>query len=195
MVPMPCIKLGRDHKACLLAFAKQSIAHGLQFQSPLPVDLAAVEPVLRQSAATFVTLHYRQQLVGCIGSLQAIQPLLSNVVHNAHSAAFMDHRFAPLEQDKLAGLDIEVAVLSELVSVDVHSEQALMAFLQPGVHGLALEYGEQRATFLPKVWAQLPDKREFLAQLKKKAGLSADFWSPQLQISCYTTDSFSNLLY
>jgi len=190
---MPCIKLGQDHKVCLLAFAKQSIEHGLQFQPPLAVDLAAVEPVLRQPAATFVTLHYQQRLVGCVGSLQATQSLLSNVVHNAHSAAFMDRRFAPLEQDKLAGLNIEIAVLSELTAVDVCSEQALMAFLQPGVHGLVLEYGEQRATFLPKVWAQLTDKREFLAQLKEKAGLPADFWSPQIQISSYTSDSFSNL--
>jgi len=190
---MPCIKLDQDHKVCLLAFAKQSIEHGLQFQPPLAVDLAVVEPVLRQPAATFVTLHYRQRLVGCIGSLQATQPLLSNVVHNAHSAAFMDRRFAPLEQNQLAGLNIEIAVLSELAAVDVYSEQALMAFLQPGVHGLVLEYGEQRATFLPKVWVQLPDKREFLAQLKEKAGLPADFWSPQIQISSYTSDSFSNL--
>jgi len=193
MVPMPCIKLDRDHKVCLLAFARQSIEHGLEFQPPLAVDLISVEPVLRQPAATFVTLLYQQRLVGCVGSLQATQPLLSNVVHNAHSAAFMDRRFAPLEQDKLAGLDIEIAVLSELSAVDVYSEQALMAFLQPGVHGLVLEYGEQRATFLPKVWAQLPDKREFVAQLKEKAGLPADFWSPQIQISSYTSDSFSNL--
>jgi len=191
---MPCINLSQDHKVCLLAFARQSIEHGLQFQAPLPVDLASVEPVLRQPAATFVTLHYQQRLVGCIGSLQATQPLLSNVVHNAHSAAFMDCRFAALEQDKLAGLDIEIAILSELAAVDVCSEQALMAFLQPGVHGLVLEYGGQRATFLPKVWAQLPDKSEFLAQLKEKAGLPADFWSPQIQISSYTSDSFSNLL-
>jgi len=191
---MPCIKLGQDHKVCLLAFAKQSIEYGLKFQPPLPVDLAAVDSVLRQPAATFVTLHYQQRLVGCIGSLQATQPLLSNVMHNAHSAAFMDRRFAPLEQEKLAGLEIEIAVLSELAPLDVHSEQALMEFLQPGVHGLALEYGGQRATFLPKVWAQLPDKSEFLAQLKEKAGLPADFWSPQIQLSSYTTDSFSNLL-
>jgi len=190
---MPCIKLGQNHKVCLLAFARQSIEHGLQFKPPLPVDLAAVETVLHQPAATFVTLRYQQRLVGCIGSLQATQPLLMSVVHNAHSAAFLDRRFAPLEQDQLAGLEIEIAVLSELIPVDVHSEQTLMEFLQPGEHGLVLEYGGQRATFLPKVWAQLPDKSEFLAQLKEKAGLPADFWSPQIQISSYTTASFSNL--
>ena len=191
---MRCIELGQAHKSRLLKLAEQTIEHGLQFQQPLAVDLDTVEPVLRQPAATFVTLYHQQQLAGCIGSLQAIQNLLEDVLHNAYSAAFMDRRFDPLEHYKLSGLDIEIAVLSELSPVEVASEQALMALLMPDVHGLVLEHEGRRATFLPKVWKQLPAKMEFLACLKEKVGLPPDFWSQQAQFSTYTADSFSNFL-
>ena len=48
------------------------------------------------------------------------------------------------------------------------------------------EFGRFRSTFLPQVWAQLPDAAGFMAHLKQKAGLPADFWSAQVRLERYT---------
>ena len=47
-----------------------------------------------------------------------------------------------------------------------------------------------RSTFLPQVWEQLPQPREFMAHLKHKAGLPADFWSPDVKLSRYTVEKW-----
>ena len=66
------------------------------------------------------------------------------------------------------------------------SQMHLLTLLRPGMDGVVLEYGWQRGTFLPQVWEQLPDPKSFLAHLKQKAGLSADFWSDEIQFFRYT---------
>jgi AMMECR1 domain-containing protein len=48
-----------------------------------------------------------------------------------------------------------------------------------------------RATFLPKVWEQLPEPRVFLQHLKQKAGWPADFWAPDVEVWRYGTDIMS----
>lgn len=192
MAPMFSIKLEPSHKKCLLELAGKAIAHGFRFQEPLPVRLEALEIVLHQPAATFVTLYNEAQLAGCIGSLSACQSLAENVVNNAFSAAFNDRRFAVIPEAQLAELGIEIAVLSELRPMEVYSEAEVMQRLRPGSDGLVLEYGAKRATFLPKVWNLLPHQDAFLARLKEKAGLPAEFWSEDFRFSSYTVESFSN---
>jgi len=66
----------------------------------------------------------------------------------------------------------------------------LLKQVRPGVDGLILEFRHYRATFLPAVWESLPDPYVFLAQLKHKAGLPLDFWSPELRVERYTTEYF-----
>ena len=61
----------------------------------------------------------------------------------------------------------------------------MLARLRPGVDGLTLEHGAHRATFLPQVWTALPEPRAFVAELKRKAGLPADFWSLQMNVGLY----------
>ena len=53
-----------------------------------------------------------------------------------------------------------------------------------------LEYEGLRATFLPQVWESLPDPRDFLAELRRKASLPARFWHPRLQVSRYTVEKY-----
>ena len=55
--------------------------------------------------------------------------------------------------------------------------------------GLILREGAATATFLPDVWKSLADPRDFLAQLKRKAGLSGDHWSDEIEVLRYTTRS------
>jgi AMMECR1 domain-containing protein len=39
---------------------------------------------------------------------------------------------------------------------------------------------------LPQVWEQLPSAAEFMAQLKRKAGLAADFWDAGVRLQRYS---------
>jgi uncharacterized protein len=149
---------------------------------------AASEPrhaALSAPAATFVTLKQSGELRGCIGSLQPLRPLAEDVRENAVAAAFRDPRFPPLRLREYATTSVEVSLLSADEPLDVATEAELLTQLRPGIDGLILRYGGQRATFLPQVWESLPEPRAFVSALKRKAGLPAGFWSPQMTVSRY----------
>ena len=184
------IDLSAEQKASLLALAKQSLLHGLESGEILPLQLDNYEGILLEVRACFVTLTIGGELRGCIGSLEAYQPLVVDVVHNAYAAAFSDPRFPPLSQHELDKLEIHISVLNPSEAMSFDSEQDLINQLQPGVDGLILEERMSRGTFLPSVWEQLPEAEQFLQHLKLKAGLPADYWSDTLQVSRYTTTAF-----
>ncbi|EXI68898.1 MAG: hypothetical protein AW08_00723 [Candidatus Accumulibacter adjunctus] len=167
--------------AALLTIARNAIAHHFGLPTRPPGEL----PELAEPAATFVTLTRNGQLRGCIGSLEAHRPLLLDVGENALAAAFRDHRFAPLTADEFATTRVEVSLLTPPEPFPVADEADAIARLRPGVDGLVLGYRQRRATFLPQVWESLPDARQFLAQLKLKAGLPADFWHPEVTLARY----------
>ena len=194
MAPMSSIEtteLDREQRDTLLAIARQSIDHGLSHGHPLPVNSGDYPAALQALRATFVTLHKNGQLRGCIGTLEAHRPLVEDVADNAFSAAFRDPRFAPVSTAERDLLDLDISVLSPAMAMQFDSEQDLLRQLRPGIDGLLLEDGPYRGTFLPSVWEQLPEPVDFLRQLKRKAGLSADHWSPRLKVSRYVTESFS----
>jgi AMMECR1 domain-containing protein len=64
----------------------------------------------------------------------------------------------------------------------------LIAQLRPGIDGVILEYGSQRATLLPQVWERLADPRHFVHALKQKAGLRTDASLPEIRWSRYTVE-------
>lgn len=144
------------------------------------------EPWLQELGATFVTLTRWGKLRGCVGTIRAYRSLFDDVWLNARASAFHDTRFPPVEQDELAHLKIEVSLLShpEPLPPFLREEEALAA-LRPGVDGVIFETGTHRSTFLPQVWEQLPDPRDFLAHLKNKAGLPEDFWGPDVRLQRY----------
>jgi hypothetical protein len=174
----------------LLRLAEQSIRYGLQHHRPLPVDSSAFPPPLRQPRASFVTLLNRGQLRGCIGHLEATQAAVLDVVANAYAAAFEDPRFAALCAAELPQLEIHISLLTPAYPLTVASEEELIGMLHPGEDGLILEEDLHRGTFLPSVWQQLPEPREFVRQLKLKAGLPVGYWSDKIRVSRYTTESF-----
>ena len=145
---------------------------------------------LHELHASFVTLTQQGQLRGCIGSLEARRPLLADVKANAVAAALQDPRFKPLAATELIHTEIEVSLLSPLQAMAFESESHALDQLQPGVHGLVLEFERYRSTFLPQVWEQLPSATEFMAQLKRKAGLPANFWAPGLRLQRYTVSQW-----
>jgi hypothetical protein len=177
------------HDKLLLELARRSIEHGLSAGRALPIVATEFPTRLQQLGAAFVSLHRQGNLRGCIGNLDAHQPLVNEVAENAFNAAFRDPRFPRLKYTELDCLDIEISVLTPREPVDLTTEAELIEKLQPHRDGLVLEEGGYRSTFLPAVWAQLADPEQFLQQLKLKAGLPADYWSPTLRVYRYETIS------
>lgn len=169
--------------AVLLQVARAEIAQtlGLEAEVALPQDAAW----LAAEGASFVTLTKAGELRGCIGTLDAHRPLIDDVRRNARAAAFDDPRFFPLRREEFHAVSVEVSLLSSPQPLSVGSEAEALACLRPHIDGLVLEYGWHRATFLPQVWEHLPKPREFLQQLKRKAGLPVDFWAENLLLSRY----------
>lgn len=188
---MPSTEFTADERILLLRLAGDSIRHGLRHGRALTVDPATYPPHLAEARACFVTLHRNGRLRGCIGHLQARQPLVADVAENAWSAAFADPRFAPLGDAELDTLDIGISVLGVPETVEFSDEQDLLAQLRPGIDGLILQSPTGHAgTFLPPVWESLPQPHEFLAHLKQKAGLPRNYDVRRLQVWRYTTESF-----
>ena len=166
----------------LLPIARAAIATALG----LSVQAPEAASCLKEPGACFVTLTQRGHLRGCIGSLEARRSLLSDVKTNAVAAAMQDPRFKPLTPAELAMTRVEVSLLSPLQEMHFDSEADALAQLRPGIDGVVFSCGPYRSTFLPQVWEQLSGAADFMAQLKRKAGLAADFWDQTVRLQRYS---------
>lgn len=173
----------------LLDVARRSIAYGLQHHEAWSPDPQSEPADLRPARATFVTLHRDGRLRGCIGTLEAHQSLVEDVAANAYAAAFEDPRFPAVAAEEVDELELHLSVLTQPVPFPCRDEADLLARLQPGRDGLILRDGVRRATFLPAVWHDLPDPKQFLDHLKRKAGLPADYWSDTIRFWRYEAES------
>ncbi|MGE3462466.1 MAG: AmmeMemoRadiSam system protein A [Pseudomonadales bacterium] len=191
---MPSTEYAPDDRRRLLEIARASMTHAVHTGVALSPDEEDLNPALRAIRASFVTLHRHGTLRGCTGSLEAVQPLALDVARTACSTALADPRFYPVTATELADIDIEISVLSPLTPMTVRDEADLIAQLRPEVDGLVLTMGSRRATFLPKVWEQLPSAKAFVAALKRKAGLPEDFWSTGMAAWRYHTETFAEVL-
>lgn len=180
----------KEQGKILLQIARTAISRALRVPSVSATYVDENMPWLSQPGATFVTLTQWGELRGCIGSLQACDPLIEDVSNNAVSAALHDPRFMPLAADELETVSVEVSLLSELQSLDFSSEADALAQLRPDIDGVVFEYGSYRSTFLPQVWESLPQPQQFLAKLKSKARLSENFWAEDVKLFRYTVSKW-----
>jgi AmmeMemoRadiSam system protein A len=178
----------QDKAGILLQIARAAIAESLGLS--VAEKQLRDEDWLQQKGACFITLMQQDQLRGCIGTLEAHRALIDDVRTNAKAAAFKDTRFSPLTSDEFNTAQIELSLLSPMQALSFTSEQDALSQLQSGVDGVVFEYGYQRSTFLPQVWEQLPDAKTFMAHLKHKAGLPADFWADDIKLSRYTVSKW-----
>jgi AmmeMemoRadiSam system protein A len=170
----------------LLQLARGAIAGQLRLAQPASAAHAALD----EPGATFVTLMRQGELRGCIGSLDAHRPLGQDVRENALAAAFRDPRFPQLTAVEYETISVEVSLLTPARGISFSHEQDLLGQLRPGVDGIVFRYGRHRSTFLPQVWESLPDPRSFMAQLKRKAGLPADFWHEEVSVLRYEVEKW-----
>lgn len=174
--------MSEERGRILLAIARESLAAAFGLGEEEVRD----EPWLSEPGATFVTLRLLGTLRGCVGSIRAYRPLLDDVRSNARAAAFSDTRFPPVEMSEYRELSMEVSLLSPCEPCEFGCEKEALAQLRPGIDGIVFELGERRSTFLPQVWEQLPEPWEFLAHLKRKAGLPPSFWDADVKLWRYT---------
>lgn len=183
-------ELTPEQRSAALSLAARAIEFGVHHGEPLEVNDRIRRFFPDGDRATFVSVYLDDQLNGCVGSLHATRPVSEDIVSNAYSAAVDDHRFSPIEPDRLGDVGIRISVLDPLEPVPVQSEDEIWEHVEPGRHGLLLSSEDHRGTFLPSVWKKCPDPGEFLAHLKEKAGLEPDDWPPNLRVFRYTTDVF-----
>jgi len=186
--------LTEEQGEALLWLARETIGRqlGMEAREPGP-DIATrlLDQALGHKRGTFVTLKEHGELRGCIGSLAAIDSIVEGVKRNALHAAFDDSRFRPVEKNELAAIEVEISILTEPTLLAYASAEELLRILQVGIDGVILRKGVQGATFLPQVWEQLPEPRDFLSHLCRKAGLPAEAWrSGGLEVSTYRVQYF-----
>jgi AmmeMemoRadiSam system protein B/AmmeMemoRadiSam system protein A len=175
----------------LLNVGARAILNALKKQGPIRIDLSSFPEELRADGACFVTLNKDGKLRGCIGSIQAHRPLVTDVAENACKAAFQDTRFPNLTANELEQSDItmHISVLSPQVPMTFTDEADLVSQIRPNVDGLILQDRGKRGVFLPAVWDSLPEPQQFITHLKRKAGLPLDHWSDSIQVWRYVTKS------
>lgn len=178
-------------KAYLLKVAREAMTSGVTGRPLQKLKLDEIAPTLRENGASFVTLTIDGQLRGCIGTLEAYQPLIIDVQTRAFQAALEDYRFYPVTIDELPNINVEISRLTPSAPLQYSEPQELPALLRPGIDGVVLSDGSRRATYLPQVWEQLPNPEEFLSSLCAKMGASKQLWRQKiLTVELYQVEEF-----
>ena len=184
MPSLPEFVLPKEDRRALLEFARQSVQSAVTRNAnlaPPPI------PVFTQICGVFVTLHVQGKLRGCIGVIEAEEPLGASISHCAASAALHDPRFSPVRAEELSDLQIEISLLSPPVPI-------LPEEIEIGRHGLLVVKDRHRGLLLPQVAVEHSlDRASFLSETCRKAGLSRDAWkSDPLQVFGFTCEVFSD---
>ena len=189
-------KLNQEQKEYLLALARESIEKYFELGDVKKVIAETVfseeRLFLEENGACFVTLTISGKLRGCIGSIEAFRPLIIDIIDNAINAAFFDPRFAPMTKEEFLKTKTEISILTKPESLNFSSPEELLKKLRPGKDGVIIKKGGRKATFLPQVWEELPDKEDFLSHLCLKARLNHYCWQNPI---CWQEDGVEVLTY
>ncbi len=187
-------QLTDGEKQTLLRLAREAMEYAVRGQSLPALDINSLTPLLHADGASFVTLTIDDDLRGCIGALEAHQPLAEDVREHAIAAALHDPRFPPVRENELSRIQLEVSRLTAPLPLEYSSSEDLLKKLHPHVDGVILRDNHRRATFLPQVWEKLPDPAEFLSHLCQKMGVQANYWrETKLQIHVYRVEEFHEM--
>lgn len=178
-------QLTKNEQKILLGIAREALNKAANYE-PLPkIDLSNLPDSLKEDGASFVTLTINERLRGCIGALEAYQPLAKDVQEHAVAAGMQDFRFPNVQPGELTSINIEISILTPKSPVSYTDAQDLLTRIRPGIDGVVLQDGFRKATFLPQVWEKIPDPNQFLSQLCLKMGAPGDLWRKK-PITVYT---------
>jgi AmmeMemoRadiSam system protein A len=176
--------LSEADRRALLCLARQAVVEAVCRES-LPEHIPS-NGIFNRRCGAFVTLHVQRHLRGCIGVIEAGEPLAHIIVRCAASAALQDPRFPPVRAEDLASLQIEISLLSPLVPIRLEE-------VEIGLHGLVVSNGSQRGLLLPQVAVEHRlTAEQFAQETCRKAQLPPDGWrQPGMQMLGFTCEVFS----
>jgi AmmeMemoRadiSam system protein A len=158
----------------LLASARRALADELGCgDTVMPIE-APHDPVLAAPARVFVSWHIGDRLLGCIGTLQEYDTLLGAVQHFAVQSGMHDPRAGAMQPDVFARAHVDISVLGAPNELEVAGLGNIELAVRPFEDGVILRLMLRRAVFLPVVWQKLPERREFIRALARKAGIDPD---------------------
>ena len=172
-----------EERVLLLQLAHESITATLERR-----EISLIPPTahLAKPRGAFTTLYYRNALRGCVGYVLPIKPLNVTVAETARGAAFDDSRFSPVTLDEARELQVSLSVLSppQLIQPDQ---------IEIGRHGLLITLGPYRGLLLPQVPVEHEwDRRTFLEQTCRKAGLPPNAWQMDAKLEAFTAEVFAD---
>lgn len=176
--------LSEAEQKAILELARQAVKEAVCHRRPL--GQIPNDGIFRSKRGVFVTLHVEKRLHGCIGVIEAKEPLGESIAHCAMSAALEDPRFSRMRVQDLATLEIEVSLLSPMEAIRPEE-------VEIGKHGLLVEQGFHRGLLLPQVATEYHlDRERFLRETCYKAGLPGDAWmAPETRLFAFTCEVFA----
>lgn len=138
--------------------------------------------VMFNKGASFVTLEKNNKLRGCIGSIFPTTSIAEDLAKNTYLAALHDSRFNPVVKEELKDITFKVSLLTGLEKFEFSSYDDLLKQIKPKTDGILIKDGKRQGVFLPAVWDEIPNKKDFLTELKIKAGLSPTYWSDDIEV-------------
>lgn len=177
--------LNQNQRQTLLKLARDTMVNYLTKSIITRFD--EEDPVYRQKAGAFVTIHKHGALRGCIGMIEGARPLYETIITMAIEASTADPRFKPVGPEELGEIDIEISVLYSKKKVKSIEE------IELGRHGVIVRRGFNSGVFLPQVAVETGwDKKEFMEHLcSGKAGLEKDaYLKPGIEIYVFEAEVF-----
>ena len=144
------------------------------------------DPYFNEKVGVFVTLNLLELLRGCIGIIEPVNDLKSNIIESTTKSALSDWRFPKVTSSEVDELEIEISILSPF-------KYTLRDDIKIGEHGLIVEGRGKSAIYLPQVATEQGwDFDGWLTSLCRKAGLPADFWTTsEARFKTCTADVFN----
>ena len=150
------------------------------------------DPLIRSPTRVFVSWHFGERLVGCIGTLEPARTLEEGVRRYAVHAGLYDPRTAPAQPHELPQMRCEISVLSDPQRLDPPGLDAIERALRPGVDGVIIEVDKKRAVFLPVVWEKIPGPRAFLLALCRKGKIDPERDGPAVVAWTFQAERFED---
>ncbi|MGC1371063.1 MAG: AmmeMemoRadiSam system protein A [Candidatus Sulfotelmatobacter sp.] len=172
-----------EERALLLRLAHNSILSALERRA---ITLDPPTPHLADARGVFTSLYLHGHLRGCVGYIVPIYALYRAVAETACAAAFNDNRFPAVIHEEALDLAIQLSILSPPRPIGPEE-------IEVGCHGLLISAHGRRGLLLPQVPLEYGwDRRTFLEQTCRKAGLPIDAWQTGATIEAFTAEVFGD---
>jgi len=179
----------------LLTIARATLAEYLGKRHMPSLEDFPLTDTLREAHGAFVTLRNAGELRGCVGFAANLEPLARAVQLNAVNAATHDTRFAPVTQEELPSIRIEISALGHGDTPEKPFKRVSeISEIIIGRDGLYIEQPPLRGgILLPQVAVeQAWGVEQFLSAVCRKAGYPDGAWRrPEYALYRFSAQHFA----